>query len=88
MKIEDLYNELVALAKSCGVTIRREQGNFRGSHCLLRDQKIILVNKNSSFETAASIVARSLLQIIDIEQVFLSPALRNFMNREMERNKR
>ena len=38
----DKLQELITLA---GYTIRTEKGNFKSGYCLLRDQKVMIVNK-------------------------------------------
>jgi hypothetical protein len=81
MKTEKLLEELYALAKQLGYSVRREPGSFRGGACIVRDQRHIIINRSMPLEAACVILARALCQL-DVQDTFLKPAVRDIIERE------
>ncbi|MEY3386260.1 MAG: hypothetical protein RIR53_1071 [Bacteroidota bacterium] len=81
MKAEKLLEELTALANSLDYTVRREQGAFRGGACVVRERRLVLLNRSMPFEAAAVILARALCTIVP-EDAFMKPAVRDIIERE------
>lgn len=81
MKHEEIIQELHGVAAQLGVTIRYDKGDFEGGYCILKEQKLLLVNKRLMPVRKASILAVA-LQEIGLENVFLKPALRGFIEDE------
>jgi hypothetical protein len=84
MKHDDLIQELHQTAQQLGVMIRYEKGDFDGGYCILKDQKILIVNKRLLPGRRASVLAVA-LQEIGLDQVFLKPAVRAFIEDETAR---
>lgn len=84
MKNEDLIQELQQAAQQLGVMIRYEKGDFDGGYCILKDQKILLVNKRLMPGRRASVLAVA-LQEIGLDQLFLKPAVRAYIEDESAR---
>ena len=84
MKHEELIVELTDLAKQLGVTIRYDKGDFEGGYCILKDQKVLLVNKRMTPQRKASILAVALHEI-GTDNMFLKPALREYIEDEVTR---
>ncbi|MES2764311.1 MAG: hypothetical protein V4642_00450 [Bacteroidota bacterium] len=83
MKLEAINTELLNLVKQLGYTVRREQGSFKSNACILKEQKLILLNKSTTLETGNSILAQCLSQHQEIlEGQFLKPAIREIIERE------
>jgi len=87
MKHEDIIQELHHVAEQLGVTVRYEKGDFEGGYCILRDQKMLLVNKRMMPGRRASILAVA-LQEIGMDTIYLKPVLRAFVEDEAAKNKR
>lgn len=71
-KIENLFNEI-------GYKVRYEKGNFQSGYCLVKDQKVAIIN--SFFDTEGRI--NSLLDILAIIEVpidQLEPKSAKFFN--------
>ncbi len=84
MKLEAINTELLNLVKQLGYTVRREQGSFKSNACVLKEQKLILLNKSTTLETGNSILAQCLaLHPEFINGVFLKPAIREIIEREV-----
>lgn len=81
MKPEEIIEELESVAAQLGVTVRFEKGDFEGGYCILRDRKLLLVNRRLMPGRKASVLAVA-LQEIGMENVFLKPALRAYIEDE------
>jgi hypothetical protein len=84
MKQEELISELQTVAQQLGISIRYERGDFEGGYCILKAQKILLVNKRLLPNRKASILALA-LQEIGLENLFLKPAVRAYIEDEVAR---
>lgn len=82
MSLNEIFDELLDLAKRTGYTIRRENGRFQSGYCILHDQKIIILNKNTTLETKSAVLARCLASQ-EIDDMFVKPAVRDFLDNEM-----
>jgi hypothetical protein len=84
MKHEVLIQELQEVASQLGVTIRYERGDFEGGYCILREQKILLVNRRLFPAKKASVLAMAMHEI-GLEDMYLKPALREYIEDEIAR---
>jgi hypothetical protein len=82
MKHEEIIQELQDLAVQLNVTIRYERGDFEGGYCILKDKKILLVNRRLMPMRKASVLAVA-LQEIGLDNVFLKPVLRAYIEDEV-----
>jgi hypothetical protein len=87
MKHEDLIQELQTAAAQIGITVRYERGDFEGGYCILRDQKLLLINKRLMPVRKAAVLATA-LNGIGLENVYLKPAVREFVEDEAARSLR
>jgi len=84
MTTEQILKELEMLAEKSGVGVRYEKGDFDGGYCILRAERMIVVNKRLAPPKRASIVAQALAEI-GIEEVYLKPAIREFIEEELSK---
>lgn len=84
MKQEELIEELHAAAAQIGITIRYERGDFEGGYCILRAERLLLINKRLMPARKASVLAAA-LHGIGLENVYLKPAVREFVEDEAAR---
>ena len=84
MKNDELIEELHTLALQLGVTIRYERGDFEGGYCILRDQRLLLVNRRLLPARKASVLAVA-MQEIGLDNVFVKPAVRAYIEDEVAR---
>lgn len=84
MTPEQMTKELEALAAASGIGIRYEKGDFEGGFCVLKDERLIVVNKKLAPGRKASILAQGLAEI-GIDEVYLKPAVREFIEDELAR---
>ncbi|MGA7160997.1 MAG: hypothetical protein WBZ48_08340 [Bacteroidota bacterium] len=84
MTVEETLSELEIVAHDMGVHIRYEKGDFDGGYCLLRDERIIVVNKKLNPSRKASVLSQAFGEL-GIENVYMKPAIRLFIEDELVR---
>lgn len=84
MKHEEIVAELEAAAQQLGVTIRYEKGDFEGGFCILKAQHILLINKKLLPNRKAAVLAVAMYEL-GLENVFVKPALREYIEDEVAR---
>ena len=57
MKKEKLYIEFENLAEKLGLRVIKGKGDFQGGSCILKDEKVIVVNKSKPIEQKLKILA-------------------------------
>jgi hypothetical protein len=82
MKHEVLIQELQEVAAQLGVTIRFERGDFEGGYCILREQRILLVNRRLFPAKKASVLAMAMHEI-GLDNMYLKPAVREYIEDEI-----
>ncbi|HEY9166283.1 MAG TPA: hypothetical protein VIS48_09000 [Candidatus Kryptonia bacterium] len=83
LKTEALIAELEEAAEQLGLKVIYEKGDFSGGYCILKEEKLIVINKRFDQKHRASTLARSLLEV-GIENLFLKPAVREFIEEQTE----
>jgi hypothetical protein len=76
-----LLQDLETVAQQLGVRLRYEKGDFEGGFCVLREQKLLVVNKRLPDARRASSVAVGLAQY-GIDETFIKPTLRQYIEDE------
>lgn len=84
MTQEQMLKELEALAGNCGIAVRYEKGDFEGGFCVLKAERLIVANKKLTPGKKASVLAQGLAEI-GIEDRYLKPAVRDFIEEELAR---
>ena len=87
MKHEELIDEFNTLAGQLGITVRYEKGDFEGGYCILKDQKLLLINRRLLPARKASVLAAALHEI-GMDNVFLRPSLRAYVDDEVAKLQR
>jgi hypothetical protein len=84
MTVEETLSELEIVAHDMGVHIRYEKGDFDGGYCLLRDERIIVVNKKLNSNRKAAVLSQAFGEL-GIENIYIKPAVRLFIEDELVR---
>ncbi len=79
-----MLKELESLAGNCGIAVRYEKGDFEGGFCVLKAERLIVANKKLPPGKKASVLAQGLAEI-GIEDRYLKPAVRDFIEEELAR---
>ncbi len=87
MKVDEIIGEFHALAQQLGINIRYERGDFEGGYCVLKEQKLLLVNRRLLPGKKASVLATA-LQEIGLDNVYMKPVLREFIEDEVAKASR
>jgi hypothetical protein len=77
-ELDLLISQLKDIANQLGVIVRFEKGDFKGGYCVVKENKIILINKFASNQKKASILA-SALKELGIDNLYLNPKLREII---------
>lgn len=77
-----LIKELEGVALQLGIKIRYEKGDFNGGYCILKDQKVLVVNKKIFDRQKASVIARGIAEI-GIDNLYIKPAVRQYIEDEV-----
>jgi hypothetical protein len=80
---EGLLNQLEELTDSLGIKIRyekilKEGSFFSGGLCRIKGEDMIIINSKAGVDDKIDILARALISF-DLSQVFIKPALREFL---------
>jgi hypothetical protein len=84
MENQELLNELESIASQLGIKLRYEKGDFEGGYCVLKSERIIVVNKKLSPTLRLSVIARGIDEI-GLNNVYVKPAVRDFIEDEVSK---
>lgn len=82
-EFEELIQEFKTIANQLGADVRFEKGDFKGGYCLLKDNKVIVVNKMASLQRKVIILSMALKEI-GVDQIYLTPRLREVIDEMAE----
>ena len=77
-----MIQELEELSGQLGILIRYEKGDFEGGYCILKDEKVLVVNKRLHDMRKAAVLAQALSEY-GIDATFVKPKLREFIEDEV-----
>lgn len=78
-EFEELIQQLREIASQLGATVRFEKGDFKGGYCLLKESKLIVINKMANHQRKAMILATA-LKDLGIENIYLPPKVRELID--------
>jgi UDP-N-acetyl-D-mannosaminuronate dehydrogenase len=82
-KVEIQINELIELLNELGYSVRIEKGNFKGGFCILKSQKLFLLNKNLDQSKKLIALARGIAEL-ENETIFIKPELREIIEKNIQ----
>jgi hypothetical protein len=74
---------LKALAAQLGAEVRFEKGDFKGGYCLLKDNKVIIINKMANLQKKIMILSMALKEL-GIDALYLTPRMREIIDEMAE----
>lgn len=77
-EFEEIIQELRSVASQLGATVRFEKGDFKGGYCLIKESKVIVINKNANLQRKAMILSAALKEL-GVDDIYLSPKLRELI---------
>lgn len=82
-ELEDIIGELKEVAKQLGAEVRFEKGDFKGGYCILKENRVIIINKIANIQRKISILSMALKEL-GIDQIFMTPKLREIIDEMAE----
>ena len=82
-EFEEIIKDLKNLALQMGAEVRFEKGDFKGGYCILKDSKVIVVNKMANLQRKVMILSMALKEL-GIDKIYLTPKLREIINEMAE----
>ena len=80
MNEQRILEELLALLESNSVAIRDEPlGGNGGGLCAIKGRQIFFVDTQAPSDVVAAICAQAITSVVDIEQVYIKPEVRQFI---------
>jgi hypothetical protein len=80
MNSQQILEELVALLEAGGVTIRQEPlGGSGGGLCSVKGKRIFFLDTQADSLASAELCAMALPKIMNVEQVYIKPEVRQFI---------
>lgn len=74
-EFEAILQDLKSLATQMDVKVRFERGDFKGGYCIIKESKVIVINKLSNFQRKVMTLAAALKEL-GIDEVYMPPKLR------------
>ncbi len=81
MDSEAMLEELRETCEHLGYKIRYEKGDFDGGHCILKEERLLVVNRRFTTEKKIATVARALSEL-GVDAIFVKPAVRELIDKE------
>ncbi|MBK7377645.1 MAG: hypothetical protein IPJ03_01340 [Ignavibacteriales bacterium] len=82
-EFEEIIGELKEVARQLGAEVRFEKGDFKGGYCLLKENRVIVINKMANLQRKISILSVALKEL-GIDKIFLTPKLREIIDEMAE----
>jgi hypothetical protein len=82
-EFEEIIGELKEVARQLGAEVRFEKGDFKGGYCLLKENRVIVINKLANLQRKISILSLALKEL-GIDKIFLTPKLREIIDEMAE----
>lgn len=81
MKINDILDELIQIAKNNGIEVRKDNGNFKSGYCTINEQEVIILNKTQPVKNLAFMMANSIPTEV-LSKTFIKPVIREFIDEQ------
>ena len=79
MKPNQLMEHFKTLAEKLGLRIVQGKGDFNGGGCIIRQDKVIVLNKMKPVEQRLRVLAHE-FATMNLEGIFVVPVLREYIN--------
>ena len=78
-EFEEFIQELKALSVQLGAEVRFEKGDFKGGYCIIKENKVIVINKMANLQRKAMILSMALKEL-GVDQIYITPRVRELIN--------
>ena len=77
-EFENILEDLKRLAAQIGARVRFERGDFKGGYCIIKKDKIIVINKLSSLQRKVYVLATALKEL-GLDDIYVQPKIRELI---------
>lgn len=84
-EFEEIVQELKSVADQLGAEVRFEKGDFKGGYCILKDSKVIVINKMTNLQRKVIVLSMALKEL-GVDKIYLTPRMREIIE-EMSESK-
>ena len=85
MKPSQTYKDIVDLLEKIGIRIILDKGNFKSAPCMIEDENVVVINKNSPMENRIQVLSEFLSKK-NIKNIFIKPYLREIIEQKKKLN--
>jgi hypothetical protein len=82
-EFEELMQDLKAVASQLGAEVRFEKGDFKGGYCLLKENKVVVINKSANLQRKVMILSMALKEL-GVDSIYLNPRIREIIDEMAE----
>ena len=80
MNEQMILQELLALLEANGINVRNEPlGGSGGGFCTIKGERIFFVDTQAPSLSVAAMCAEAVPKVVDIEQIYIKPQVRQFI---------
>lgn len=79
---QNLIEELKEIALQKGIKVRFEKGDFNGGYCILKSDRIIVINKLAQTQRKLLILVEALKEI-GVDDIYINPKIRNIIENHL-----
>jgi hypothetical protein len=82
MEEQDILEQLLAILEQNHIAVRTESiGPLPAGLCQIKGKRVFFVDKNADAADVNAICARAVLETIDIQNIYLKPQIREFLEK-------
>ena len=84
-EFEEIVQDLKSVAAQLGAEVRFEKGDFKGGYCILKDSKVVVINKMTNLQRKVIVLSMALKEL-GVDKIYLTPRMREIIE-EMSESK-
>ena len=78
MKTKKVYNDLKEVLSKLGYKVTQDSGNFASGFCVIKEEGIVVINRNTPYENRVRVLSE-FLSSIKTEDIYIKPYIRELM---------
>jgi hypothetical protein len=85
-KPEAILEELENFVRGLGLTLRYERGDFEGGYCVLKEKRMIVINKLANTQKRISLLAQSIVEM-GVDESSMTESVKSIIEDELAKLK-
>jgi hypothetical protein len=82
-EFEEIVEDLKSIAAQLGAEVRFEKGDFKGGYCILKDSKVVVINKMTNLQRKVIVLSMALKEL-GVDKIYLTPRMREIIEEMSE----